>query len=86
MFKYTANPEVLRKLKSIRKNSKRLWDDEFHFAVHITGSPDAYFRSDGFWKHYIPVVFYSPTRRKTVPINGVLINAAWFTETEEILT
>lgn len=86
MFKYTASPEVLRKFKSIRKNSKKPWNDEFHFAVYIIGSSDAYFRSGGFWKNYLPLVFYSPTRRKTVPVNGILINVEWFVETEEILT
>jgi len=82
MFKYTAHPDVLHKYSSIKKNSKRYWDDHFFYAVHITGSSSSYFACGDFWRHYKAVSFYSKKRLKAVPINGVLIDAQWFQETK----
>lgn len=82
MFKYTADPAVLRKYNSIEKNSRRPWDDHFYYAVQIAGSAEAYFATGAFWRHYRNIEFYSPERRKTVPLNGVLIPVDWFTETQ----
>lgn len=79
MFKYTPNKEVIRKLESIQKSSKRV-DEEYHFAVQITGSNANYFACGDFWKHYVKYEFYSKTQRRLVPLNGFLISAAWFTE------
>ena len=81
MIKYTAHPGVIRKYESIRKNSKRYWDDHFLFAVSICGSNQAYFACGDFWKHYKGLEFYSETKRKQVPVNGVLISVDYFTET-----
>jgi hypothetical protein len=83
VFKYTAHPDVLKKYASIKKNSKRPWDDHFFFAKHITWSAAAYFSCGDFWRHYFACKFYSVNRRTHVPINGVLIPVEWFTETKE---
>jgi len=82
MFKYTAHPEVIRKYKSIRQNSKKPWDDQFFFAVEICGSSKAYFACGDFWKHYKTMEFYSVEKRTEVPVNGVLIPVHYFTETK----
>ena len=81
MFKYTAHPAILHKYDSIWRNSKRPWDDNFFLAVSICGSSDAYFACSGFWKNYKGLEFYSNTKRKQVPVNGVLIPVDYFTET-----
>jgi hypothetical protein len=81
MIKYTAHPEVLRKYESVRNNSRQYWDDHFLFAVAICGSERAYFGCGDFWKHYTGLEFYSETKRKQVPVNGVLISVDYFTET-----
>lgn len=81
MFKYTAHPDVLHKYDIITKNSKRPWDDHFYYAVSITKTAAAYFACGNFWRHYRNCEFYSPVRRKEIPINGVLISVDWFTET-----
>ena len=82
MYRYTARPEVLHKYNSIAANSKRPWDAHFHYAVQITGSSQSYFACGDFWRHYMNCSFHSKERRKTVPINGVLISVDWFTETK----
>lgn len=81
MFKYTAHPDVLHKYNSISKNSKRPWDDHYFLAKSITKTASAYFACGDFWRHYMNCQFFSKTRRKEVPINGVLISVDWFTET-----
>lgn len=81
MFKYTANPEVLRKYDSIQQNAKRPWDDQYYLAVRIVKTAAAYFACGDFWRHYRATEFYSTERRKVVPLNGVLISVEWFTET-----
>ena len=81
MIKYTAHPEVIRKYKSIRKNSKKPWDDQFIYAVEICGSNQAYFACGDFWKHYKGMAFYSTEPRREVPVNGVLIPVDYFTKT-----
>lgn len=80
MFKYTAHPDVLRKYDSISKNSKRPWDDHYFQAVGMVGTAAAYFACGDFWRHYRNMEFYSPTRRKEIPLNGVLVSVDWFTE------
>jgi len=81
MYKYTANPEVLRKYDNIEKRSKRPWDDHYFLALSIVGSASAYFACGDFWRHYRAMDFYSHAKRKTVPLNGVLVSVEWFTET-----
>lgn len=81
MIKYTAHPDVMHKYNSINKNSKRPWDDHYFLAKSIAGSSAAYFTIGDFWRHYENLEFYSLERRKEVPLNGVLISADWFTET-----
>ena len=81
MFKYTAHPDVLRKYASIEKNSKRPWDDHFFLATSITKTAEAYFACGNFWRNYKNCQFFSKTRVKQVPLNGVLISAEWFNET-----
>ena len=78
MIKYTAHPEVLRKLDSIQRNAKRPWDDRYIFAVRICGSKQAYFECGDFWKHYKGLEFFSVERLKEVPVNGVLIPVEYF--------
>jgi hypothetical protein len=82
MYKYTAHPDVLHKYNSIKKNSKRPWDEHFHYALEITGSYQTYCDCGGFWDIYKAFEFYSKKRLKEVPLNGVLISVDWFTETE----
>lgn len=82
MYKYTANKDVLKKCVSIEKNSKRPWDDLFFFALDICGGARAYFACGNFWNNYNNTCFYSPKKRETVPVNGVLIPVEWFTETK----
>ena len=81
MYKYTANPEVLRKYDNIEKRSKCPWDDHYFLALDIVGTTSAYFACGDFWRHYHAMEFYSPVKRKTVPLNGVLVSVEWFTET-----
>jgi hypothetical protein len=82
MFKYTADPEVLRKYDSISRNAKRPWDDHFFLARSITKTADAYFACGNFWRNYKNCQFFSKTRVKEVPVNGVMISVDWFTETK----
>lgn len=82
MYKYTASPSVLHKYDSIKRNSKRYWDDHFFLAKHICGSSDAYFACGNFWRNYKSIQFYSEKRVKHVPVNGVYISVEWFLETE----
>ena len=82
MFKYTASPEVLRKYWSIEKHSSKPWNDRYYLALHITETAQAYFACGNFWRHYQTLEFYSPVKRKHIPVNGVLIDAAWFVETK----
>ena len=82
MFKYTAHPEILRKYASIQKNSKRPWDDHYYFAVSITGTSSAYFACGDFWRNYKALEFYSPTVRREVPLNSMLLPAMYFLDTE----
>jgi hypothetical protein len=81
MFKYTAHPDILHKYDSVRKNSKRPWDDHFFLAVSICGTSSAYFQVGDFWKHYKSMTFFSPTALKQVPVNGTLISVDYFTQT-----
>jgi|688.fasta_scaffold2826387_1 hypothetical protein len=81
MIKYTAHPEVIRKYESIRRNSKKPWDDHFQYATEICGSSRAYFACGDFWKHYFALDFFATVKRKEVPVNGVLISVDYFTET-----
>lgn len=80
MYKYTADKSVLHKYASIRKNSKRPWDDEFYFACTICGGYTAYSAVGKFWKNYSGITYFSTTKRKQVPVNGVLIDVCWFKE------
>ena len=82
MFKYTAHPDVLRKYDSISKNSKRPWDDHFFLAKSITKTSEAYFACGDFWRNYKNCQFFSKTKVKQVPVNGVLISVDWFTESK----
>lgn len=81
MIKYSAHPEVIRKYESIRRNSKRPWDDHFLFAVEICGSNRAHFECGDFWKNYFALDFFATVKRKEVPVNGVLISVDYFKET-----
>jgi len=81
MIKYSAHPEVIRKYESIRRNSKKPWDDHFLFAVEICGSNRAYFECGDFWKHYFALDFLATVKRKEVPVNGILISVDYFKET-----
>ena len=85
MIKYTAHPDIIRKYESIQCNAKRPWDDHFQFAVSLCGSNQAYFACGDFWKHYLALEFFSPTKLKEVPVNGVLISVDYFTFTENVL-
>lgn len=80
MYKYTAHKSVLNKYASIKKNSKRPWDDHYFLASRICGTAGAYFACGNFWRNYFNICFYSKTKRNTVPVNGVLIPVEWFTE------
>lgn len=82
MYKYTACPDVLRKYASISKNAKRPWDEHYLLGTCIAGSAAAYFACGDFWRNYTGTCFYSNTRLKQVPVNGVLTDACWFLETE----
>ena len=82
MFKYTANPDTVAKLEQINKNSENPCNDSYFFAVRITRTAAAYVACGDFWKHYLKCRFYSATKRKEIPVNGILISAGWFVETK----
>lgn len=81
MYKYTADPEVLRRYEALNASSRRPWDAVFFYAVSIVGTSAAYFACGDFWRHYRACEFYSRLRRKTVPINGVQVSVDYFIET-----
>ena len=80
MFKYTAHPEVLRRLRNIDRRSKKSWDDRYMLALSITKTARAYFACGDFWRHYQACDFYSVARRTEVPVNGVLLPVEFFVE------
>ena len=82
MYKYTALPGILHSYDSAKENSARPWDACYYLALGIVGTPDVYFACGDFWRHYRNCEFYSPQRRKTVPLNGVLIPVEYFVETK----
>lgn len=81
MIKYTADPDVKREYNRIVKRSPRPWDDHYHLAVRICGTPEAYFACGHFWRHYLNIEFFSSNVRREVPVNGVLIPAHFFIAT-----
>jgi hypothetical protein len=82
MFKYTAHPDVLRKYRNIVHRSPPIVGAAYRYACEITRSPQAYLDCGDFWRHYININLYSSTKLSRVPVNGVLIDAHWFLESD----
>lgn len=79
MYKYTADSSVIHKFNCLKKKP-RGYDKVFDFALSVVGDSSAYFACGDFWRHYEHCAFYSNTRRKHIPINGVLVHVDWFVE------
>lgn len=78
MFKYTARKEILRDYFKWESDYVRYSGLSYSYGCTLAGSKSAFFAVGDFWKHYVGFEFYSLTRRKELPLNGVLVPAGIF--------
>lgn len=80
MYKYTAHPRILQLLRNAGR-TERPWDAEYRLAKDLFGVRAA-FGIPYIWKKYRMFEFYSRKPLREVPLNGVLLPVALFSETE----
>lgn len=80
MFKYTAKKEIKKDLLKIRK-APYVRDKEWNF-IHSLVPKMSYSMYVALRRWYLDTVFYSPTKLKEVPVNGILIPVYLFDEEE----
>ena len=82
MFKYTPKKAILKQLLKARKkgyNMKTCSSYEYDMARALTkGDYSLTWRFMRYWEH---VCFFSQTKRKEIPVNGVLFPVDLFEET-----
>ena len=81
MFKYTPKPSILRDME-VQKTG-RWWDKEVFKRMEILktyGLPQDYNLTVVLKVNYHNTVYYSPERRKEIPVHGYLFPASMFLE------